>query len=252
MGFPVVVGLNPGDEKRTSTVDHGRLLGTRGIDPFGNVYYWSKNGASAIEANQFVQTPASPSASAHVAALDVVGATVSGVTTLTITVATTPVTADQYKDGTLTIDTSPGQGLYRIKSHPAAASAADAVFTLYSDDPLRTALTSGTTKVGLRLNPYNAVIETPATTLTGVVIGVTPVAVAANAYFWCQSYGEALINSDVAPVAGVGVVLPAASAGTGAIATSVLTNAVLQNVGYFQTAGAGADKYNKVFLAIRA
>lgn len=250
-GFPVVVGLNPGDEKRTSTVSHGRLLGTRGVDPFGNVYYWTKNGASAIEACQVVQTAVSPSSSAHVAALDVVGATVSGVTTLTVTIATTPITADQYKDGTLTIDTSPGQGIYRIKSHPAAASATNAQFTLYPNDPLRTALTSGTTKVGLRLNPYVSVIEMP-TTVTGYAIGVTPVAVAANAYFWCQTYGEAVVNTDVAPVAGRPVAVPAASAGTVALVTTVVQDIAVQIIGIPQTAGAGADTFNKVFLNIRA
>ena len=251
MGFPVVVGLNPGEEKRTSTVSHGRLLGTKGIDPFGNVYYWTKNGASAIEACQVVQTAVQASSSAHVAALDVVGATVSGVTTLTITIATTPITADQYKDGQVTIDTSPGQAVYRIKSNPAAASATGAEFILYPDDPLRTALTSGTTKVGLRKNPYQDVVEMP-TAVTGVAVGVTPVAVAANAYFWAQTYGEAVVNTDVEPIAGRPVAVPAASPGTVAILTTVVQDIAVQIIGIPQTAGAGADKFNKVFLAIRA
>jgi len=251
MSFPVTVGLNYGDEKLASTVSHGRALGTRGVLPDGRVFYWSQNGAVALAGTQIVQTRVTPSnSSAHVSGLDVVGVTATGVSTITVTIATTNTTADLYADGFLTIDTSPGTGMYRVKSHPAVASAADGVFTL--DEKLREALTSGTTKVGFRPNPYADVIEYPVTTATGVALGICPIPVAIASFFWLQTFGPALVNTDVAPIAGVGQVVPSASAGTAAIATSVLTNAVLQNIGYAPTAAAGADKYNYIFLSIRA
>lgn len=252
MSFPVTVGLDYGMEKLTSSTALDRKLGTRGVLPDGRVYYWSKNGASALEAGKVVQTKVSHGASVHVAALDVVGGATTGFSTLTVVAATTPVLANQYADGYLTVDTSPGQAMYRVKSNTAAASAANAEFVLYEN--LRAALTSGTTKVGVRENPYSSVVAFP-TTATGVAAGVTTVAVAVGAYFWAQTYGPALVNTDAAPVAGEMIIVPGASAGNATVnAATSADNADdrKQVIGHAPTAGAGADKYNYVFLTIRA
>lgn len=254
MSFPVTVGLTSGQEKQSGSDGRGRPLGTRGVTEDGRVFYWSLAGASALRSGSVVQTKVSPGASVHVAALDVVGATTTGVSTLTVTIATTPITADQYKDGYLTIDTSPGQAMYKIKSHLAADSATDAEFTFADNEKLLEPLTSGTTKVGLRENPYSSVVAFP-TTATGVAAGVAPISVTAGHYFWAQTYGPAIVNTDAAPVAGESIIVPGATAGNATVnaATSAdVGDNRKQVIGYSPTAGAGADKYNYVFLTIRA
>src|SRR3972149_2948980 len=178
MSFPVTVGLDIGDEKLTYAANqNGRVLGTRAVTPDGRVFRWALAGGVAIEAGKLVQTMAEIHSSVFVNGLTVINATVTGVTTITVTMATTILAADTYKDGYMYIDTSPGQAMYRVKSHQAAASAADAEFTLYESDEIKNALTSGTTLVGFKRNPYTSVLITP-TTITGRVIGATPIKLA--------------------------------------------------------------------------
>ena len=253
MSFPVTVGLSFGDQTVASTTDHGRALGTRGVLPDGRVFYWSQAGGVALEAGKIMQTKVAHGSSIHAVGLTVENVGTTGVSTLSIVIATTPTTKDFYKDGYVMVDTSATNAtgmIYRIKSHPAVASAATGVFTL--DEPIRQPMTSGTNLVGLRENPYTSVIATPASTLTGLAIGVAPINVAIASFFWLQTFGPCALDCDLALIAGVPVVVPAASAGTATVATSVLTNAVLQIVGHAQTAAAGADTYAYVFLSIRA
>ena len=257
MSFPVTVGLDIGMEKLTYTANqNGRVLGTRAVTPDGRVFRWALAGGTAIEAGKLVQTLAEIGSSVHVNGLTVVNATVTGVTTITVTMATTPVAANVYADGDLVIDTSPGQAMYRIKSHQAADSGADAEFTLYDSDEIKNALTSGTTLVGFRRNPYTSVIITP-TTVTGVCIGVTPINVAIGAYFWLQTWGPALVNMDQAPVAGKRVIAGILSVGHADISSTSSADTTGANeaqsypqIGVAQTAGAGADKYHRIFLTI--
>ena len=244
-------------EKLTYTANqNGRVLGTRAVTPDGRVFRWALAGGVAIEAGKLVQTLAEIGSSVHVNGLTVINATVTGVTTITVTMATTPVAANVYADGDLVIDTSPGQAMYRIKSHQAADSGADAEFTLYDSDEIKNALTSGTTLVGFRRNPYTSVIITP-TTVTGACIGVTPINVAISGYFWLQTWGPALVNMDQAPVAGKRVIAGILSVGHADISSTSSADTTGANeassypqIGVAQTAGAGADKYHRIFLTI--
>lgn len=257
MSFPTTVGLNIGDEKVTyASNQNGRKLGTRGVTPDGRVFKWALNGGTALEAGMAVQTMAEISASVHVNGLTIVNATVTGVTTITVTMATTPLVANIYADGDLVVDTSPGQAMYRIKSHPAAVSAADAEFTLYESDEIKDLMTSGTTLVGFRRNPYTSVIVAP-TTATGMIIGVTPISVGVSRYFWLQTWGLALGNFDTAPTIGGRVIFAGASAGhldiqstSSADTTGANQQSTQPTIGVMQTIGAGADKYHRFFLTI--
>jgi len=257
MSFPVTVGLNIGDEKLTYAANqNGRVLGTRAVTPDGRVFRWALAGGVAIEAGKLVQTMAEIHSSVFVNGLTVINATVTGVTTITVTMATTILAADTYKDGYMYIDTSPGQAMYRVKSHQAAVSGADAEFTLYESDEIKNALTSGTTLVGFKRNPYTSVIITP-TTITGRVIGATPINVAIGGYFWLQTWGPALVNADQALVAGKRVITGILSVGHVDISSTSSADSTGANeassypqIGVAWTAGPGADKYHVVFLTI--
>ena len=257
MSFPVTVGLEIGMEKLTYTANqNGRVLGTRAVTPDGRVFRWALNGGVAIEAGKMVQTLALADASVHVNGLTIVNATVTGVTTITLTMATTTLPANLYADGYLYIDTSPGQAMYKVKSHPAADSGASAEFTLYESDEIKNALTSGTTLAGLRRNPYTSVVITP-TTITGRVIGVTPINVAIGGYFWLQTWGPGMVNMDQAPVAGKRVITGILTVGhldisstSSADTTGANESSSYPQIGVAWTAGPGADKYHVVFLTI--
>ena len=257
MSFPVVVGLDIGMEKLSYAANqNGRVLGTKAVTPDGRVFRWALNGATALEAGKLVQTMAEINASVFVNGLTVVNTTVTGVTTITVLMATTPVVANVYADGDLVVDTSPGQAMYRIKSHPAGDSATNVQFTLYESDEIKDPMTSGTTLVGFRRNPYTSVIVNP-TTVTGAPIGVAPISVAASRYFWLQTWGLCLGNADQAVVAGKRVIASALSAGNLDISSTSSADTTGANeassfptIGYIQTAGAGADKYHRFFLTI--
>lgn len=191
----------------SSTTQHHEL-GAEFRDKWGRSFRYVKAGASNLVAGNVLQGPAevtthqtmTPTAAA-------IGAT-SVSATLGITNA---VTANQYAGGFLVVDTTPGNGYaYVIKSHPAAAASAACVFTL--DEPLKVALTSSS-RVSLTANPYNGVIQAPATTLTGTPVGVAVFAIPATEYGWIQTKGVAPVLVSGTPVVGASVGLPAGTAG---------------------------------------
>lgn len=249
MSFPVTVGLNYGEEKIT-TATKRRALGTRGVTPDGRVYYYARNGAVALTRGMVLQTAATLGASVHVQNLVPHGAPAVGAITVDVAVVTTPAPADVYADGYLTIETSPGQGIYKIKSHPTIASGATGTFTLY--EPLVEALTSGASKVGLQANPFASVVAFP-TTQIGACVGVAPNNVAISDYFWTQTFGPAVVKLDaVVAQAGRTVMVPGASAGNATPTTTVAEMIPQQVIGVTPTVGQGDEDFNYIFLSIRA
>ena len=253
MSFPVTVGLDNGGEKVTSTDSHGRSLGVRGVTPDGRVFRWAENGAVALQAGVLVQGVAANSSLD--AALNVVAPT-TGVTQLSIAVVASSgddgvTTKDWYKDGYVTVDTSPGQAIFAIKSHPAKTStgAETVVFQFGDNDIIREAMTSGTTKVGLRPSPYKDTIVAP-TTITGPIIGVVQTAVPASSFYWVQESGWALANTDVAPAVNTALIFGGTSASHLNARTSALDDIPEISIGHSVDAGAGADKTNFIKLAL--
>ena len=109
---------------------------------------------------------------------------------VTVTLGATAATLNQYADGFLhinddTADANSQGMLWKIRSNPAADSAATLKLTLY--DPVVVALPT-TGKADLIQNPCFDVIIAPAAE-TGALVGVTPIEVADNNYFWAQTSG---------------------------------------------------------------
>lgn len=246
MSFVSWVGLAAGDEKETSSAALGRALGKIGWTDDGRKFRWAKNGATALAPAVLVQGVAANSS--QDAALDVVGGTSTGVNQITVTVQAA-VTRDQYKDGWITIDTGPGVGMYRVKSHGAASSGEDLTFTLADNDPLRVALSSGTTKVGLRPSPFSGTVVAP-TTVTGPLLGITACSVTASHYYWVQEADFGLWDTDVAPVVNTDLIFGASSAGKGNARSSALDDIPEISIAHSVDAGAGADKPNFVRINI--
>ena len=192
MAFPLTVNLSYGMEK-TETSDQRQKLGTRGTTPDGRVFYYSKNGSSAITtAGMIVDAGTTLTVNAHDMDLTATAAHSVGDTTVSLEVPTTDLTKNQYADGYLIFNDGPGEGeVYRIKSNPAHDASDDntAIFTLDEPDGIRTALTTSSL-AGLMINPYSAVkvIDGDGTMETGA-LGVTTIPVTASYYCWIQTAG---------------------------------------------------------------
>jgi len=184
-----------------SSVSQEFPLGTRCISA-EHEWAYCYNGAAALIPGYCVQSPASAGA-AH--DMDMVTAAADvGDYTVTITPgASTSMTANQYKEGILFTNDLAGEGQsMRIKSHPAITHSTTGILTLY--DPVTLALTSATL-TGVRKNPYNGVVITPHTTLTGYTVAVVNIPVPINYYFWGIVKGECAIHTIGTVVIGQGV-----------------------------------------------
>lgn len=137
-----------------------------------------------------------------------------GSLTITATLGNTAVTENQYAGGTIAIDTTPGLGYtYLITSHPAADASAACTFTIARPGVI-VALTTDS-RVTLCPNPWKGVIQAPATTLTGAIVGVAPYVIAASEYGWLQTKGPCATLSAGTIAVGAVMVSPSGTAGAG-------------------------------------
>jgi len=164
-------------------------------------------------------------------------ATAIGATSIPITLGATTVTANQYADGYITIDVTPGQGFtYKIaSSHPAVASSGTFTVPLAPGYSVQVALTTSS-KASLTQNKWANVIINP-TTATGVPVGVACSAAVNATYGWVQTHGEGNCLTNGTVVLGQAVVPGVTTAGTveafpaGAAETSGMPVGNVQRVG---------------------
>jgi hypothetical protein len=222
MSFETTVSLNYGAEKKTSSTKY-RALGTRGVTPDGRIFYWAENGATALTSNRIAQSKLAPNqvTTALVPSTAAGDWSGSNIATGSVSIGVVWVTAHasgEFNDGYLTVETTPGGGMYRIAEDGDSVTGSSntvTVIRLHPDDPIQVAALTTVSILGLSQNPYASVIVAPATTLTALPIGVAPVNVPADEHFWCQTYGPAAIHYDagVAAVAGDMVRAGGATAG---------------------------------------
>lgn len=160
-------------------------------------------------------------------------ATDAGSTSLLITTGSGSGNLDlnEYADGYAVVDTTPGLGyVYRIKSHLAIAASTNGSLELYPEDPIQVALTSSS-RVTLIKNPYNGVIQMPATTLTNAIVGGAIYPIASGEYGWIQTGGQGAALISGTPGAGQPITV---SGTAGALAVH---SAELPNVAYMMVTG---------------
>lgn len=213
-------------------------LGTQGQTRDGRRFRYASAGAVALVPGNMLQA-AAPVANHNGVAVQAAAAI--GDLTVSVTLGATAATANQYAEGLITIYDSTNKGYsYGIKSHPAASASATLTVTLYSDDPLVTALTTSN-HADLVANAYAGVIQTPVTTLTGAVVGGAVAPIAISNFGWIQVGGLFNALIDGTPGVGLGAAVPAAAAG----AVKVMA-ATLRQVGQF--AIVGVDTVNEQIL----
>lgn len=189
--MPEIIQLNYGDEKLQSTTQTHNL-GDRAQTPDGrNFRYCFADGA--VTAGKLVQNPAG--VAAHDNDVAVQAAAAVGDTSIKLSIVTTNVTADQYKDGILYINDVDGEGqMFRLATHLAVTAGNTGTFNLAGNEAVKTALTTSS-QAGLMKNSWNDVIIAP-TVPTGHIVGATCRDVSDNNYFWAQRTGLAALLID--------------------------------------------------------
>jgi hypothetical protein len=180
------------EESSTALVRVGSI---RRLDD-GRAYCYAKAGAVALAAGKLTQA-AAPVAN-HLN-ISVAAAAAIGDTRVRVTLGATAATANYYKDGFLHVNDEVGEGhLYKIRGHAAIAASGTGYIELA--DKIRVALTTAS-QVTLTANPQSGVIVLP-TTATSVPVGIPPIVVTANYYFWNQVKGPAVCLIDGTVVIG--------------------------------------------------
>lgn len=219
---------------------HG--LGARGETADGRKFRWAKAGASALVVGDMLQAPAADTDHDDIT----VRATAAGSQELLITTGSGSgaLDANEYAGGYAVIDTTPGLGYqYKISHHAAIGASTDG--SIFLEEPIQVALTASS-KVTLIKNPYNGVIQTPATTLTGSVVGAAVYPIAATEYGWIQTGGTAAVLTGGTPAVGAAVVCPGDTAGEVVVDPA---NAAVQIVGTMRIVGRDG-KVCPVFLTL--
>jgi len=136
-------------------------------------------------------------------------------------------------EGYLVISDAVGEGhIYKIKSSKANADTSTSTdVTLY--DPLAVALTTAS-KVELLTSQYYDLDI--ASAITDPVTGVPPIAVTANYYFWCQTWGPCALLVGATTAAG-DMLVPHTTDGSVSPGAAYTSNIV----GYSLTAGTAGD-----------
>lgn len=211
-GLPIIYGIDPYHEETNPS----HVLGSLGITADGRKFRYAKAGAT-LTAGDIIQSPAE---NTNNESLTPTAANI-GDTAITITTGAA-VTANQYAGGYMVCTNTPSNGLvYKIKSHPANSGAAVCVFTLY--EPLIVALTSSS-RVDLVSDPYNGVIQNPATT-SGGIVGVALKAITSGYYGWIQTGGVCAMLAGGTVGVGKVVVANQGTAASGIVGANTATEA---------------------------
>src|SRR3989304_4811771 len=142
-------------------------LGELYIDPFGRKFRYVQAGASALVTGNLLQEAAEVT---NFRSMVVQAAVAIGDTMIPVTLGGTAVTANQFEQGQLVVESSTGIGqLFRIIRHDVQTSTTGTC-KFYVDRPVKIALTTSS-QITVRKNAYDGVIQFP-TTPTGGAVGV--------------------------------------------------------------------------------
>lgn len=182
--------ITPQEFYKSSTINVFKV-GQMAVGTNGNRFRFVLNGTVALVAARLLQEPVEDT---QFNSMAVPAAVAIGATVITVTNGTTTVAANAFNNGRLTISTSTGIGQsFYIVSHTTGTSGASISYTI--DRGLDVALDTNS-KVSVRKNPYNGVINYPVTTQTGGAVGFALVATPISNYGWIQSGGDTAVLFD--------------------------------------------------------
>lgn len=213
----------------------------------GKAFRYSLAGASNLVAGNLLQESVEDTTYENMA----VGTAGSvGDNFIQVTNGTATITAAQFVGGSISVYTA---GTVAVgDEYTVLGFTADSVLTtggalkVLVDRPLRYAFTTSA-KVVMKRSPWSGVIQAPASTQTGIAVGVAQYALTAAQYGWVQSHGAASALSDGSTFA-VGSDLGTPS-GTAGCVTVYAAGTTHQRVGVSREAAASAHAI-AIFLQI--
>ena len=222
----------------STLVPSGLAIGQLQFGPNGKAFRYVLTGASALVAGNVIQSSAIDTQFTNMGVTPAITSTqvTAGVSSIVITNGTTTVAANQFDGGSMSVYTAGTVAIgdeYTIIAHTTGTSGQALTLTL--DRNIRYAFTTSA-KVNMRRSPYSGVIQAPATTLTGTIVGVAIYALPLATYGWIQSKGVTAALSD-----GTSIIVGSAIAGISGTAGAVtLATAGLAPVGYAMQAAASS------------
>lgn len=243
------------------------LVGSKWSTSDSRTFVLVQNAGTALAAGVVVQgpaavgnytglSPATSSTTSYSSAYPIAAAI--GGKVIQLASGATAALANRFQGGYLNVVEGTGLGqTMKISSNLAAATTAALVVTL--EDPFTTA-TSTDSRYTLTLNPYGSangtdyrtdgVIISPATTLTGQILGITAYPIPAStstvpSYGFIQTQGPVAVLAGSTVALGIDVCVPTSTAGmivTYAVATG-------PRIGYTLVASA-SSKYNLINVQI--
>jgi hypothetical protein len=235
VSVPTIIFGSPGDQFTTGTTQIVEPVGSQLCLADGRKYRYALKSAAAAVAGDVQSAPA------QVANHDKqtpVAAAVGAVSVATALGAST--TADQYRDGYLSVEVGTGFGyVYAIASHGVIATAGSVPLR----EPVQVAIPATANSVSLISSPWRAVVVAP-TTETGAIAGCAVKPIAASAFGWLQTRGVGSATCVASTVAGenLSIITTAGSLGPVAAGTTMVI-AVLNGVAVSAT-----DKGTVFFL----
>lgn len=209
-------------------------LGTRWHRPDGRTFHYAQaNASTALVRGDVIQGAIDAFTANEQQDLTIGTASAIGDNFVFATTTTDAIVEGQMEDGWIIVSdgtvATGGAQIFQIKSAPAGA-AGSTKFTIY--DTVQTAISTSGTKAGVIMNPYRLVVQMPASTATGWILGVAPVAVAVSKFFWLQTWGMSAVLVKGALTVGEDVVLALTTAGSCDAQVAGASSTATARIGY--------------------
>jgi hypothetical protein len=193
----------------SSSATQRHQLGSKFVTADGCVYRYVKAGASNLVVGNMIQASAQDTAHQQLTP----AAAAIGANQIVATLGASAAAENLYAEGFAIIDTTPGLGYkYPIASHAAVLSSGVITMNLPKDSLVQVALTTSS-RVSLQRNLYAGVIQAPATTATGAIVGVCVYPITAAQFGWIQTRGVAAVLIAGTPAVNAAVASPSGTAG---------------------------------------
>lgn len=214
-------------------------LGTKYEDEFGNIYRYTKAGATALDPGKLVVNADSDADGTN----KTVARTYAAGVTAVIVDAGGAVAADAFRDGTFTVNDATGEGFTCVVAGNTETTGA-AEMTVFLKQPTTVALTIDVSEATLQKSPWDAVVIS-ATDKADMPVGVPNVTIADGEFGWVQTRGTCAVLVDTDSTV-KGDMLTIGDAVAGAVSTAIAGDPL---VGVAQMAGV-ATEYQPAFLTI--
>ena len=228
----------------TSSTNKMHDLGQPGITSDGRKYRYCKSGGAVLVTGDCYSSAAQD---AQFEAMAIQANAAIGATSISITIGTTTIAANDFDEGYLMVASGTGIGQSsKIASHGTGTSGQTVVFEI--EDPLKVALTTtGSSTLTVVKNPYDDVVIQNATPVAQTA-GIAQFAIPTTEFGWIQTGGPAACLWDNVPTTVELLSVGASTTTNGAV--TLVTSANTAQIGISMHIVSVSTEVSPVFLTI--